>query len=435
MKTDVTVREADGDVILEGEWAKVNTAINNIKDAIAETFCGASGSLNHMNGSTTRTVDKRSDKLNRVGAENDSVVGKQRSVSVTLNTDHSRMTAADKHHSLENSHSRTTSASSQMCESPLTIDDHTWHYIEFKYPEMYRHWQQMLVLSQNTSAKVIEITGQLQDVINFSEWFKKHDLISVRRSIIDLPSNIDVNRLKLLVSSTEAAKFGVYVRLVHNKDMECIGKSNEIDDLVSWLNVALRDFKDHEAVADIERSAHVNGSSTADSGSLHVSGPVAGANQVVNRSPIILHADRDRLKFQTAESQLEVEVLNGDLTRQKSEVIVNPANKYLLHSGGAAKVIQSAAGCALMNECKDYIRKHKELPTSEVMHTTSGKLPRPINYVIHACGPNARDHPDDKQCLRLLEKTFLNCFVYANDTLRVRSLALPAISSGIIFLQ
>jgi len=420
VKSDVTVIDTGGDVVLKGRWADVNSAISDIKDAIAETFCGALDSSDHRN--------RRSVKLNGVGAENGSMAGKRRAAAVTVGVDDDRMTAVDRRPNLENSRPVTSP------QSRLEIDEYVWHYIAFRYPDMSRHWQQSLMLNQSSTGKVIEIAGQMQDVINFSEWFIKHELISVTRRVINVDSNIDGNHLKKLITSSEAARFGVSVGLVHG-NMECIGKANDVDDLISWLEVARRDCRERritESSADVKYGADVNGSSTAAD---NVNSPVAGASQPAGKKPVILYADRENLTFRTGESRLTVDVLKGDLTRQKSEVIVNPANRYLLHGGGAAKAIQDAAGHMLISECKDYIRKHKELRTSEVMHTTSGNLPRPTNYVIHACGPDARDCPDDKQCLHLLERTFLNCFMYANDELRVQSLALPAISSGIIVLQ
>jgi len=431
IKSGVTVTEDDGNVTLTGQWTDVNSAVDDIKDVIAERCCGAFDSLSHVNGSATQAVGRRSGKHDKVGAEHDLMADQCRSASVIMNADHGQVTAADRHQSLENR----ASASSEVCERQLEIDEHIWHYIKLNYPDMYKHWEQTLMLRLNSSEKVVEIMGQTQDVIDFSEWCKRHDLISVTRRVMEVHSDIDVNRLKILADSSQAAGFGVCVRFVHSRDVEFIGKSSDIDNLISWLKESLHDFKDHgmtESESSAEYSAHINGSNLADNGAVHANSPVADASRVTCKRPVILYADRERLKFKSAEGQLEVEVLNGDLTRQKSEAIVNPANKYLHHAGGAAKAIQNAAGYALINECKDYIRKHRELPTSEVMHTTSGKLPRPINYVIHACGPNARDYPDVKQCLNLLEKTFVNCFVYANDTLHVRSLSLPAISSGII---
>lgn len=444
VNSDVIVTEAQGDVILEGQLTDVNSAINNIKDVVDKSFRGTFESSNHVNGAATGTVVRRSDKPNGVAAESDLTAIKQRLASFKMDTD--RMPADYRHRSLENSHSDTASASMEVYKSRVEIDQHIWHYIEFKYPDIYKHWEQKLETRQNSSAQVIEIIGEQQDVVNFCEWFKKHDLISVTRRIIEISSSTDVQHLKILLGSSEAADFGVRVRLVDRTAVDCIGKTSDIDGFISWLRVALRDFREHavtESSADVEHTARVNGSMSTLGGSntdgndsaFHTSGPGASTTRVTSKKPFILHADHERLKFRTVESQLEVEVLVGDLTRQKTEVIVNPANRLLRHNGGAARAIKIAAGNELVNECKDYMRTHKELPTSQVMHTTSGKLPRPINYVIHACGPNARDYPDDKQCLHLLEKTFLNCFTHANDKLQARSLALPAISSGTLVLK
>ena len=64
-------------------------------------------------------------------------------------------------------------------------------------------------------------------------------------------------------------------------------------------------------------------------------------------------------------------------------------------------------------------------------HTKAGNLPEPIQYIIHACGPQFKECESVTQCLELLEVTFLNCMLYANDVLEVRSIALPAISAGV----
>jgi len=432
---DVNIIRDHEDVTLEGHLADVNLAVSDIKDALAKSVCRAFDSWNHANGSS---VDRSSDKLNQDEMRNDFMAGQRRSAF----DDRDQRTGDNKRHSLDNSHAVRAAASLEMHESQSEIDEHKWRYIALRYPDMYKHCNHELASTLNTRTNVIEVAGQRQDVINFDEWCKKHDLMSVVRQVIDVPPSIDVNLLKTLIDSSEPAQFGVCVRCVSNREVECIGKESDIDGFISWLKGALRDSREHKMVGSgMKDSAHVNGSMPVQRGTHTVenvpslvNGPAANASPVTYKRPVIIDAGHERLKFKTAESQLEVEVLKGDLTMHKSQVIVNPANKHLLHCGGAAKAIQTAAGSALINECKDYIRKHKELRTSAVMHTTSGKLPRPINYVIHACGPSARDYPDDRQCFRLLEQTFLNCFVYTNDTLHMQSLALPAISSGIIFV-
>jgi len=140
---------------------------------------------------------------------------------------------------------------------------------------------------------------------------------------------------------------------------------------------------------------------------------------------------RTELKFATPLTDLAVDVSVGDSTAEDTEVIVNPANRYLWHGAGAAKAIATAAGPELISQCTEFIKAYEMLPIAHVTHTSAGNLPRPIKYVIHAVGPNAKETPDRELCLELLKATFLNCLLYANDVLCAKSIAMPAISSGL----
>jgi O-acetyl-ADP-ribose deacetylase (regulator of RNase III) len=121
----------------------------------------------------------------------------------------------------------------------------------------------------------------------------------------------------------------------------------------------------------------------------------------------------------------------GDLTRQKVEAVVSPANARLWNSGGAAKCIADAAGLELEDECKAYIKKHGPLTVAVPMHTTAGHLPAPISHVIHVTGPALKDGDSNfDEAYKLLTETFYNCLVYADKVLSVSSVAIPAVSSG-----
>jgi len=137
------------------------------------------------------------------------------------------------------------------------------------------------------------------------------------------------------------------------------------------------------------------------------------------------------LKFTTPLTYLVVDVSVGNLITEDTEVIVNPANRYLRHEAGAAKVIATAAGPALIAECTEFIKAYETLPIAHVTHTSAGNLPGPIGYVIHTVGPDVKEIPDLMQCLELLKATFLNCLVYANDVLCAKSIAIPAIGAGL----
>lgn len=113
---------------------------------------------------------------------------------------------------------------------------------------------------------------------------------------------------------------------------------------------------------------------------------------------------------------------------------MNPADVWLGHGGGAAKCIADAAGRELTAECEDYRRKFGHLSVSLPMHTGAGKLNPPIKYVIHVAGPKLSPDINYNEANVLLAETFFNCLEYANGTLKVSSVAIPAISSGIVTL-
>jgi len=141
---------------------------------------------------------------------------------------------------------------------------------------------------------------------------------------------------------------------------------------------------------------------------------------------------RTGLATQTVTSKIKFSIKTGNLIDQDTQVIVNPENCFFLcHEGGAAKAIATVAGPNLLAECENFIRHYGQLAPSCVTHTRAGHLPEPIQYVTHACGPQFKECKNVTQCLELLEPTFLNCLLYANDILEARSIALPAISAGV----
>jgi len=71
------------------------------------------------------------------------------------------------------------------------------------------------------------------------------------------------------------------------------------------------------------------------------------------------------------------------------------------------------------------------LPTAAVIHTTAGKLRPQIEYVIHTVGPRDVDYGDKKELQTILNKTYYSVIKYASEILRIPTLCLPAISSGI----
>ncbi|XP_007428032.2 poly [ADP-ribose] polymerase 14-like isoform X1 [Python bivittatus] len=135
------------------------------------------------------------------------------------------------------------------------------------------------------------------------------------------------------------------------------------------------------------------------------------------------------------QSCYEVKLRNGivvivqkaDLTQCSTDVIVNASNEELKHIGGLAKVLLSAAGPELQKECDDHVRQYGLFKTGCATITSAGKLP--CKQVIHAIGPRWNSAEKEK-CIQLLKQSVRESLKLA-DSCKHRSIAIPAISSGV----
>jgi O-acetyl-ADP-ribose deacetylase (regulator of RNase III) len=118
-----------------------------------------------------------------------------------------------------------------------------------------------------------------------------------------------------------------------------------------------------------------------------------------------------------------IEILRADITRLDVDAIVNAANEAFRGGGGVDGAIHRAAGPELLEECRRYPR----LPTGEAILTGGYRLP--ARLVIHTVGPVW--HGGDKGEAALLERAYRSVFRAALDHGGVRTIAFPAISTGV----
>jgi O-acetyl-ADP-ribose deacetylase (regulator of RNase III) len=120
---------------------------------------------------------------------------------------------------------------------------------------------------------------------------------------------------------------------------------------------------------------------------------------------------------------MELLVVQGDITEQDVDAVVNAANRAMRGGGGVDGAIHRAGGPAVLADC---VRRFPHgLATGDAGWTTAGDLA--ARWVIHVVGPNHRAGETDRA---LLTSCYSRALAVA-DELGARSVAFPLVSAGI----
>lgn len=124
--------------------------------------------------------------------------------------------------------------------------------------------------------------------------------------------------------------------------------------------------------------------------------------------------------METRINQTRLELVQGDITEQSVDAVVNAANSQLVLGGGVAGAIRKKGGPAIQAECSE----KGPVAVGQAVLTTGGNLT--AKYVIHAVGPRMGEGDEDHK----LKQATLNTLRIADEH-QLSSLAFCAVSTGI----
>jgi putative ATPase len=119
-----------------------------------------------------------------------------------------------------------------------------------------------------------------------------------------------------------------------------------------------------------------------------------------------------------------IQIVQGDITTEKADAIVNAANEHLQHGGGVAWTISKRGGPAIQKESDEWVQTKGKVDHAHPAWTSGGQLP--AKYVIHAVGPIWGDGEEDAKLSDAVSGS-----LQVADELGLKSIAFPAISTGI----
>lgn len=124
------------------------------------------------------------------------------------------------------------------------------------------------------------------------------------------------------------------------------------------------------------------------------------------------------------ESGPRLQIVQGDITKEVVEAIVNAANAQLKHGGGVAGAIAGRGGPQIQTESDSWVLEHGPVSPESPAYTSGGKLT--CRYVIHTVGPVWGEGDEHNK----LGAAIMGA-LKLGDHLAVSSISFPAVSTGI----
>ncbi len=128
-------------------------------------------------------------------------------------------------------------------------------------------------------------------------------------------------------------------------------------------------------------------------------------------------------EFKLITGQL-IQIVEGDITEESVDAIVNAANSHLQHGAGVAGAISRKGGPVIQSESDQWVELHGPVAHDQPAWTSAGSLK--ATYVIHAVGPVWGEGAEAEK----LSSAIFGVLRKAEE-LKCKSLAIPAISTGI----
>jgi O-acetyl-ADP-ribose deacetylase len=128
--------------------------------------------------------------------------------------------------------------------------------------------------------------------------------------------------------------------------------------------------------------------------------------------------------METIINGVKLSLIEGDITQQATDAIVNAANSGLMGGGGVDGAIHRVGGPAILEDCKKIVARQGRLPTGKAVITTGGNLK--AKHVIHTVGPvwHGGNHEAE-----LLASAYSESLKVAVEN-KLTSISFPSISTG-----